>query len=192
MVMFKMQRGKDGRRDIVQIQPEPSVAEPTRVAKTPKDFTQALEPPVPEKPGKAPKSPEGEKKTHSGSAYPELAKGLYEKGVRWALPLISGLETAEEVAKIHEMETKHPQYKDKSGRVSILDALEERRREFELPNSNPGTAREPEEIPVVVPPAAPGTAECPHCDFVAGSVLGLEAHLEAAHEDEALDLGPGE
>ena len=82
------------------------------------------------------------------------------------------IDSTEEIEKLRIIEKANPKYE--GGRVGVFAEMDDREAELRpAPGPKEVQEHDPEEAQ---------ESKCPHCDFVAASEAGLEAHLEASHD----------
>ena len=177
MTMFKVARGRGGKRVMYQV----NTGEEGNLAhnKILQDAAEKLakekaKKPVDRKDQTLNRPPSWQ----PSSAYRALAEGLYKRPIAWAEKFIRKLDSIDEVDRIRMIEQANP--KSDGGREKLLTILDDRKAELE-----PAPTPQPDEK-VAEAVAETKTHACPHCEFVAGSEEGLEAHINAVHQ--ALEL----
>ena len=121
MGLFKIGRGKDGKRKMDQV----ATDEELRLQRG-ESLVDAIEaePVAKVLPLRPPPSP------HAGSAaYRALSSDLHKQSVQWAKKFIAKLDKVEEVDRIRVVEETHPKYN--GGREGVLNALVGKLRELE-------------------------------------------------------------
>jgi hypothetical protein len=172
--LFKVTRGRGGRRTISQINTGEEGA--LRHNKVLREAQEKLAKEAAKKPLEQKDATLFRPVTWEASAaYRALAEGLYKRPAAWTEQWIRKITNPEELKRIRLMEEAHPKYKN--GRRNLLALIDDREVEV-APPAPPPPAEELDEKP-------PETVEspCPHCDFKAGSEEGLKAHLEVYHPD---------
>jgi len=163
--LFKVHRGAGGRREVSQIA-TPEEGKNTLPAEEKKAAPEVKKLLI-DRPARTP---------HAGSpAYKALATGISKQSAEWAKRFIKKLTDPEEVKLIRILEINHP--KHIGGRKTIIAALDVQDAEIAPKDFKAPMAPKPKKQEPEVDELA-----CPQCEFKAGSVEGLEAHVTAIHD----------